>query len=131
MAVSSPVTNIAYPPGANGGTVMMSNGVSPTWATPNTHFSSSNGQTIMTIPHGEEKIVLEETATLDVKGTVKINGQDLEKRLSTIEQVLQIPTRDIIMEQKHPKLAELYNQYMHELEKYKTWERIKGDDTTT
>jgi hypothetical protein len=32
------------------------------------------------------------------------------------------------MEAKYPKLAELYKQYMHELEKYKTWERIKGNN---
>ena len=82
----------------------------------------------MTIPHGEEKVVLEKSATLEVKGSVVINGVDLEERLSTIETLLQIPTRDVTMETKHPKLAELYKQYMHELEKYKTWERIKGDD---
>lgn len=81
----------------------------------------------MTIPHGEEKIVLEETATLDVRGTVSINGVDLEKRLTVIEQVLNIPTRDVTMEAKYPKLAELYQQYMHELEKYRTWDRVKGD----
>jgi hypothetical protein len=81
----------------------------------------------MTIPAGEDKIIVTEKATLDVQGTVKINGVDLEERLTTIEQVLQIPTRDVTMEAKYPKLADLYKQYMHELEKYKTWDRIKGD----
>ena len=85
----------------------------------------------MSIPYGEDKIVLEEKAALEVKGNVVINGVDLEERLNTIEKVLQIPTRDVIMEEKHPKLAELYKQYMHELEKYKTWDRIKGDENGT
>lgn len=124
--------NLPYPPGSSGQvlTASGSNGTTYTtsWANPNTNFSSSNGNPILTIPHGEEKVIVGEKATLDVKGNVVINGIDLEERLSTIEKVLQIPTRDVTMETKHPKLAELYKQYMHELEKYKTWERIKGSE---
>ena len=102
------------------------------WAQPPANFYSSNNKTIMTIPAGEEKMVLNEAATLEVKGNVVINGLDLEERLKTIEKVLQIPERDVIMESKYPKLAEIYNQYMQELERYKTWDRIKGDtDGTT
>lgn len=104
-----------------------SNGTSWTYATPQTNFTNSNGTAVMSIPYGEDKIVVEEKATLDVKGTVVINGVNLEERLSVIEQVLNIPTRDVIMETKYPKLAKLYQQYMHELEKYRTWDRIKGE----
>jgi maltooligosyltrehalose synthase len=64
--------------------------------------------------------------SLEVKGKVVINGQDLEERLNTIEKVLQIPERDAILETKHPKLKELYDQYIHALGKYRTWESIKG-----
>jgi hypothetical protein len=64
--------------------------------------------------------------SLEVKGKVVINGQDLEERLNTIEKVLQIPERDVILEAKHPKLKELYDQYIHALGKYRTWESIKG-----
>lgn len=85
----------------------------------------------MTIPNEGQTVILEKAATLDVKGTVKINGIDLEERLSTIEKVLQIPTRDVTMEAMHPKLKQLYKEYMHELEKYKTWHRIKGEDDGT
>ena len=106
-----------------------SNGTSWAYTQPSpTQFQSTNHKKILTIPHGEEKMVLEKNATLEVQGNVVINGVDLEKRLSTIEKVLQIPTRDVTIEAKHPKLAELYQQYMHELEKYKTWERLKGTD---
>lgn len=101
------------------------------WVNPNSNFTSSNHKSIMTIPHGEEKLVLEKDATLEVKGNVVINGIDLEERLNLIEKVLQIPTRDVTMEAKHPKLAELYKQYTHELEKYRTWDRIKGDEDGT
>lgn len=98
---------------------------STTWTNPNSRFTSSNNKAIMTIPHGEEKVVLEKEATLEVKGNVKINGVDLEDRLKVIETVLNIPTRDTELEEKYPKLKLLYEEYMKELEKYKTWERIK------
>jgi hypothetical protein len=64
---------------------------------------------------------------LEVKGRVVINGVDLEERLNTIEKVLCIPERDVKLEKNHPKLKKLYDQYIHELEKYRTWDRIKGE----
>jgi len=64
---------------------------------------------------------------LEVKGRMVINGRDLEERLNTIEKVLQIPERDVILEKKHPKLKKLYNDYINALSKYRTWNAIKGD----
>ena len=68
---------------------------------------------------------------LEVKGRMVINGRDLEERLDTIEKVLHIPERDVILEKKHPKLKKLYNDYIHALGKYRTFEAIKGDDDGT
>ena len=65
---------------------------------------------------------------LEVKGRMIINGRDLEERLDTIEKVLQIPERDVILEKKHPKLKKLYDEYINELSKYKMWHSIKGDN---
>lgn len=93
-----------------------------------TSFNSSNQNAILTIPYGEERVVLAEKATLDVKGTVKINGIDLEERLKTIERVLLIPERDATMEAKYPSLKKKYDEYINTLEKYRTFERIKGTD---
>ena len=98
------------------------------WAQPNSNFTNSNGTAVMYMPANEDKVIINEKAALEVKGTMIVNGVNLDERLKTIETVLQIPTRDATMEAKHPKLAELYKQYMHELEKYKTWERIKGTE---
>lgn len=95
---------------------------------PSSNFNSSNGTSIMSIPHGEEKVILEEKATLEVKGTVKVNGQDLEERLRTIEKVLAIPERDVILEAKHPNLKKLYDDYINALGKYRTWEALKGNE---
>ncbi len=151
MAITSQISNIAYPNIVNGGgssgTISttgysytgagvtlntgagtITNGATYTYASPSTNFYSSNQKPIMTIPHGEEKMVLDKEATLEVNGTVVINGIDLDERLKTIEKVLQIPTRDVTMEHKYPKLKQLYEAYMHELEKYKTWDRVKGEN---
>ena len=67
-------------------------------------------------------------AELEVKGRMVINGIDLEERLKTIEQVLTIPERDVKLEKKHPKLKKLYDEYIHALAKYRTWEAIKGEE---
>lgn len=67
-------------------------------------------------------------AELEVKGRMVLNGRDLEERLDTIEKVLQIPERDVKLEKKHPKLKKLYDEYIHALAKYRTFEAIKGDD---
>lgn len=66
------------------------------------------------------------SATLEVKGTIKMkNGDILDERLARIETLLEIPTRDLEMEREFPKLRELWNSYTEELEKYKTWKRLK------
>jgi hypothetical protein len=65
---------------------------------------------------------------LEVKGRMVINGRDLEERLNTIEKVLQIPERDVKLEKKHPKLKKLYDEYIHALGKYRTFDALKGDN---
>ena len=103
----------------NGGTTTVSNsvlystGTSTNWTSPNTEVMRIN----QTNP-----------PTVDVKGNLVINGRDLEERLTTIEKVLQIPERDVILEKKHPKLKKLYDDYINALGKYRTFEAIKGDD---
>jgi hypothetical protein len=71
---------------------------------------------------------LEKDSTLNVKGNVVINGIDLEERLKTIERVLAIPERDAIIEAKYPSLKKKFDEYINSLEKYRTFERIKGND---
>ena len=68
---------------------------------------------------------------LEVKGRLVINGVDLEERLNTIEKVLSIPERDVRIEEKHPKLKKLYDEYIAALGKYRTFEAIKGDNNGT
>jgi hypothetical protein len=89
--------------------------------------SGSNGTTWAN-PADNVMVVSNNPASLEVKGRVKINGRDLEDRLDTIEKVLQIPERDVILEKKHPKLKKLYDEYIQALGKYRTFEAIKGED---
>ena len=98
------------------------------WTTQSINFNSTTGKTLMSIPNGEDKLVLEKTATLDVKGNIRINGIDLEERLKTIEKVLMIPERDAKLEAKYPKLKKLYDDYINALGKYRTFDSIKGDE---
>jgi hypothetical protein len=86
--------------------------------------SGSNG-TAWSNPTDTVLKVNQSPPELEVKGRVVINGRDLEERLNTIERVLTIPERDVILEKKHPKLKKLYNEYIHALAKYRTFEAIK------
>jgi hypothetical protein len=98
-----------------------------TYTAPTAYFNSSNNKPIMSIPNGEDKVVLEKDATLDVKGIVRINGVNLEERLRTIERVLAIPERDAAMEAKYPSLKKKFDEYINTLEKYRTFDRLKGE----
>lgn len=122
------ITNGGYTLGTGGnGSVLTASVTGTTWTHPNAHFNNGNGQPLMTIPHGEDKVIIEDRAELEVKGTVKINGIDLEERLKTIEKILTIPERDPALEAKHPRLKELYDEYIHTLAKYRTWEALKDE----
>ena len=116
---NQPLGNITITGGSFGGSgqIYTTNGTGTTnWAT-----TSSPYDTVM-------KISQTSPATLEVKGNMVINGIDLEERLKTIEKLLTIPERDVILEKKHPKLKKLYDEYITALGKYRTFEAIKGDE---
>ena len=121
----------SYPIGGGAGTILSTGATTGTitgsanWANPSSHFNNGNGKSIMTIPYGEDKVVVEKDAALEVNGRIKLNGEDLNERLERIETLLHIPTRDITMEHKYPKLKELWEAYNRELAKYKTWDKLK------
>jgi hypothetical protein len=104
------------------GKVYTTNGTSGQFLT-----SGSNGTSWATTTDNV-MIVKQDPASLEVKGQMILNGQDLEERLDTIEKVLRIPERDVKLEKKHPKLKKLYDEYIAALGKYRTFEAIKGED---
>lgn len=122
--------NLVYTTNNTAGQFLTSGSNGTSWSQaniPNTHFTSSNNTPIMTIPYGEDKVIVEQKAELEIKGKMILNGFDLEERLKTIEKVLMIPERDATMEAKYPSLKKKFDEYITALEKYKTFERIKGD----
>jgi predicted transcriptional regulator len=102
---------------SNIGTSIGYNGTSYTTAAVNPNYSM--GDNVLTVNNNP--------ASLDVKGKMILNGQDLEERLKTIEKVLMIPERDVTMEAKYPSLKKKYDEYIKELSKYRMWDTIKGD----
>ena len=64
--------------------------------------------------------------TLEVTNDIIINSESLNSRLKRIELVLNIPTRDLVLEKKYPQLKKIWEQYNSELEKLKSWETIKN-----
>jgi len=112
------LTNTTIP---NGGYIT-STGTNTTWTT---------GTSVANPYDAVMKINQTSPPTIEVKGNMVINGRDLEERLNTIEKVLNIPERDVILERKHPKLKKLYDDYINALGKYRTFEAIKGDEDGT
>ena len=90
--------------------------------------TGSNGTLWTTNPYETVMVAKNSPPELEVKGRLVLNGKDLEERLKTIEQVLTIPERDVILEKKHPKLKKLYDEYITALGKYRTFEAIKGEE---
>jgi hypothetical protein len=119
----------------NGGTVTLNtgaglNGTYLTTGTSATTYTTGISTSYQWANSASEVMKINQTdpPTLEVKGQMVINGRDLEERLSTIEKVLQIPEKDVILESKHPKLKQMYDDYIKALAKYRTWEAIKGND---
>lgn len=108
---------------SNGSYLTNSNTVAAWHTSPSTTFSSNN-TTVMTIPSYGSEVIIEPTASLNVKGDIIINGENLDERLQRIETLLHIPSRDVEMEKEFPKLKKLWEEYNAELEKYKTWKRL-------
>lgn len=108
-------------------TLPVSNG-STSYTLSTTAINANWNNSVMTIPADGNKVVIEKKAALEVKGKMIVNGVDLEERLKTIEEVLHIPERDVILEEKYPKLKKMYDEYVRTLKKYRTWETLKGDE---
>jgi len=90
--------------------------------------NGANGTSWTTNPYDNVLTAKNNPPELEVKGRIVLNGRDLEERLDVIEKVLSIPERDVKLEKKYPKLKKLYDEYIHALAKYRTFEAIKGED---
>lgn len=115
LPVTNGTTSQIYVGNGGGGG---SGGVYANSITTNTQFTNSKGKPVMEIPNSEDPSV-------KITGKIEWNGEDLNERLKRIETMLNIPTRDVIMEEKYSKLKKIYNEYNKALAEYKTWETLK------
>ena len=65
------------------------------------------------------------SGTLSVSGDISANGESILTRIERIEQLVNIPTRNIDLENQYPRLKEIWEMYNRELEKYTNWEKLK------
>jgi fatty acid-binding protein DegV len=63
--------------------------------------------------------------SVDIRAALVVEGRDVLKELDEMRDALLLLKRDVSMEAKYPRLKELKDQYEAELEKYKTFERLK------
>ena len=115
--IPAAATGQIYITNGGGGSGQWNSGSAGT-STTGTLFTNSYGKQVMKIPP-------EKDPALEVTGKITWNGEDLNNRLERIETLLNIPTRDVIMEEKYKKLKELWEQYNKALAEYKTWETLK------
>jgi hypothetical protein len=92
------------------------------------NYTISNGGSSWVNSTVNPVLTINEPATMEVKGKMVLNGQDLEERLKIIEEVLHIPERDVKLEKKYPRLKKMYDEYINELSKYRTWDALKGEN---
>jgi len=110
------------------GTVVMAGGQVYTTSNTGKFLTSGSNGTAWSNSNDTVLKVTQSPPELEVKGRLVINGVDLEERLNTIEKVLSIPERDVRIEEKHPKIKKLYDEYIQALAKYRTFDTIKGDE---
>jgi hypothetical protein len=111
-----PPLTVGYTTNTTAGPFLTTNGSGATnWATVSPNYNIGDG--VMKVSG--------DPATLEVKGKMVLNGRDLEERLDTIEKVLQIPERDVILEKNYPLLKQKYDDYINTLSKYRMWEELK------
>lgn len=65
------------------------------------------------------------SGTLSVSGDISAKGESILSRIERIEQMVNIPTRNIDLENRYPRLKEIWEMYNRELEKYTNWEKLK------
>lgn len=61
-----------------------------------------------------------------INAPLMVNGRDILREIDDMRDVLLLLRRDIDMEYKYPRLKELKDEYEREMEKYKTFDTLKG-----
>lgn len=116
QGVANTITDLTtFPPVSAIPYLVTSSGTSGTW---------TNSTWTNTIFNADESSV-NISGTLRVSGDISANGESILTRIERIEQLVNIPTRNIDLENRYPRLKEIWEMYNRELEKYTNWEKLK------
>ena len=100
-----------------------------TTTNPNTSIFGPSGSSTASMIGGRNNYTFSNAyAAIDTPVPQLATSRDIEKisqRLETIEKILYIPARDIVMEEKYANLKRIYEAYTEELEALKTWEILQ------
>lgn len=100
-----------------------------TYSTSIGHLPGGNGSSnITTTSMADAKIHINGGANGSMRVDVPliVNGRDVIKELDEMRDSLLLLKRNVDMEAKYPRLRELKDEYERALEKYKTFDTIKG-----
>ncbi len=93
---------------------------------PNNLIVNKNDVTLATIANVDDCHTLYSSVGIDIRGSVTEHRWDNEilKSLDAIEKHVAVLYRNRELEDRHPRLKEMADEYYRELEKLKTWERV-------
>lgn len=92
----------------------------------NSYINSNTNNVVYTNNKSESVVEIQQSdSSLKVNGKIILNEENLDDRLKRIEDMLHIPQRNVIMEQKYEKLKNLWQEYNETLDAIKTWDTIK------
>ena len=105
-------------------TTFLSNTIDTTIS--NSNFTSSTISTTTRL--GDSKVTIDGSAngSMRVDVPLLVNGRDVMKEIDEMRDALLLLKRDVDMEAKYPRLKELKDAYERQLEKYKTFDTLKG-----
>jgi hypothetical protein len=77
--------------------------------------------------YGDASIIVSggKDRTVSISAALTVNGRDVMREIDEMRDALMLLKRDVDMESKYPRLKELKDQYEQEMEKYRTFERLK------
>jgi hypothetical protein len=68
----------------------------------------------------------ENSTEVYIEGPLNVQGRNVLEELDEMRDILLLLRRDVDMEKKYPRLKELKEEYERTLEKYKTFESLRG-----
>ena len=108
----------------------MSNNNNYTYGSGIGHLPSNiaSGTISTTTRLGDSKVTIDggENGSMRVDVPLLVDGRDVMKELDEMRDALLLLKRDVDMEAKYPRLKELKDEYKGALEKYTTFDTLKG-----